>query len=344
MPRLVDHLLPTVGVGSYALPGWVYAARDWAEQGKLGTEEVREAYVDAVRLAVQDQQEAGLDVLSEGEMNRDTFIGGFYQYFTGLRPEPARYRTGTPSFYHVTINETVERVGAPNGIGLLQEFRLLKTLTDQPTKVACPGPLTLTLETHIRHGYQRGDYRALAADFAAIINAECKALVAEGCQFIQIDELATGFRPVATDLVVELFDRCLEGVDATIGWHLCFGNNQGRPFGKRTYRTVIPDLLKSRADIYFLEFANRGMDEIELCAEIARERDVAVGVIDVKNYYQETPADVAALIRRALEYVPPERLWVTADCGFFSTPRWLARRKLEALVQGAAIVRQELAG
>ncbi|HEX2171856.1 MAG TPA: methionine synthase, partial [Dehalococcoidia bacterium] len=143
--------------------------------------------------------------------------------------------------------------------------------------------------------------------------------------------------------VTNFFNRCLAGVDATLGWHICFGNNQGRPFGERSCREMIPAALGARADV-FLEFANRGLAELELCAEAARERDVAVGVIDVKLYSRESPADVAEALRAALRYIPPDRLWATADCGFFATPRWLARQKLESLVQGAAIVRQEIGG
>ena len=341
--RLTGRLIPTIGVGSYALPGWVYAAREWADTRRLGREEVREAYQDAVRLAVADQVEAGLDVVSEGEMGRDTFIGGFYSKFSGLRQEDwPSYLTGTHSYYHVPIYDVIDRIDAPNGLGLREEFRLLQTLTRQPTKIACPGPLTLTFQTRIRSGYPARDYQALADDFAALINAELKALVADGATFIQIDEISPSFRPVSMDQVVTMLNKCLQGVDATIGWHICFGNNQGRPFGKRSYREMIPAVLGSRADVYFLEFANRGMDELELCAEIARERDVAVGVIDVKLYHRETPEEVAAALRRALEFVPADRLWATADCGFFATPRWLARQKLESLVEGAARVRAAL--
>ena len=343
--RITGRLLPTVGVGSYALPGWVFAAREWAEQGKLGTAEVREAYQDAVRIAVADQLEAGLDVVSEGEMGRDTFIGGFYARFTGLQREAApAYRTGTPAYYHVPIYDVIEPIGAPAGLGLLEEFRLLKQLTDRPAKIACPGPFTLTFQTRIRGGYTPRDYRALANDFADIINAELRALVAEGATFIQIDEISPSIRPVGLDEVTDLFNRCLEGVDATIGWHICFGNNQGRPFGRRTYREMIPAALAARADVFFLEFANRGLAELELCAELAAERDVAVGVIDVKLYHCESPDEVAEALRAALRYVPAERLWATLDCGLFATPRWLARRKLESLVHGAAIVRAELEG
>lgn len=342
--EITGRLIPTIGVGSYALPGWTFAAQEWGEAGRLGTEEVREAYEDAVRLAVADQEQAGLDVITEGEMGRDTFIGGFYSRLTGLQAVKPAYRTGTPSYFHVPIYDVLERVAAPNGLGLLDEFRLLKKVTGKPKKIACPGPLTLTFQTRIRAGYPVRDYEALAEDFAAIINAELRALVAEGATFIQIDEISPSFRPVTMQQVTEFFNKCLEGVNATIGWHICFGNNQGRPYGRRSYRSMIPDVLNSRADVYFLEFANRGLAELELCADIARERDVAVGVVDVKLYHAESPEEVANNLRAALQFVPVERLWATADCGFFATPRFLARRKLEALVQGAEIVRRELNG
>ncbi|HEX2170929.1 MAG TPA: hypothetical protein VHL09_00590, partial [Dehalococcoidia bacterium] len=198
---IAGRLIPTIGVGSYALPGWAFAAKDWGDQGKLGTEEVREACQDAVRLALADQEEAGLDVVTEGEMGRDTFIGGFYGRFTGLSPLPPAFRTGTPSYFHVPIYDVTERVTAPQGLGLLEEFRLLKRLTSRPTKIACPGPLTLTFQTRIRGGYPARDYLGLATDFAAIINQELRALVAEGATFIQIDEISPSFRPVTMEQV-----------------------------------------------------------------------------------------------------------------------------------------------
>jgi 5-methyltetrahydropteroyltriglutamate--homocysteine methyltransferase len=141
-------------------------------------------------------------------------------------------------------------------------------------------------------------------------------------------------------LLADVYDAVTAGLDdVTLGLHVCFGNLRGRPHSLRTYRHVLPALRGSRAEVLFLEFANREMAELELWRELDMPQVLAAGVIDVKSSYVERPEDVAARLRRVLEVCPPERLWAVPDCGFWETPRWLAFRKLEALVRGAASVR-----
>jgi 5-methyltetrahydropteroyltriglutamate--homocysteine methyltransferase len=141
-----------------------------------------------------------------------------------------------------------------------------------------------------------------------------------------------------------LFNGAIQGLDVRLGAHLCFGNFAGRPLGKRLYRPVLEQMLALKVDQLVLEFANRELTELDLLGEIAAERDVAVGLIDVKSYYIETPEDVAERIHRVLQYVPAERLSVVPDCGFSQTARWAAREKLRAMVDGTRIVRRELEG
>jgi 5-methyltetrahydropteroyltriglutamate--homocysteine methyltransferase len=139
-----------------------------------------------------------------------------------------------------------------------------------------------------------------------------------------------------------LFNAAVEGVQARLGAHLCFGNYAGRPLGKRVYGPVLEGMMALRVDELALEVANRELTELPLLGEIAAHRDLAVGLVDVKSYYIETPEDVAERVRRVLEYVPAERLTVVPDCGFSQTARWAARAKLHALVDGTRLVRQEL--
>jgi 5-methyltetrahydropteroyltriglutamate--homocysteine methyltransferase len=340
-------LLPTQGVGSHASPAWLITARRALRTGEAGPADLEEALEDAVRIAVSDQQQAGLDVLTDGEMARQRFLWNIVERLHGLRVVPPRRKLGVMSYDSAPHFETVERVRAPaEGLGLVTEWQFLRTLTDAPAKICCPGPLTLALPIVVAGGYPPGDDLALLHDLADIVNAELRRLVAAGATFIQIDEpsAAGGSREVPVAETVKLFNRTVAGVNAKIALHLCFGNNQGRPGMKRSYRPLFPAMLDAHADQFALEFANREMAELGLWREIGSERELAAGVIDVKSMYLESAADVAERIRLVLRHCAPQRLWLTCDCGFSASSRPIARAKLKALVDGAAIVRRELAG
>lgn len=337
-------LLPTQGVGSCATPGWLTLAKRAMRAGDAGPADLEEALQDAVRIAVADQEEIGLDILTDGEIGRQRFLWNVVERLHGLKVIAPARKLGMVSYDSAPHFETLERVSAPTGLGLLEEFRFVRTLTDRPLKICCPGPLTLALPITVRDGYPRGDVMPLLYDLADLVNRELRQLVAEGARFIQIDEPSAtgGTRDVPVAEAVKLFNRTVEGVNAKIALHICFGNNQGRPGMKRSYRPLFPAMLDAKADQFSLEFANREMAEIGLWRELATERELAVGVIDVKSMYLETPQDVAERLRLALDHVTPDKLWPTCDCGFSATPRPLARAKFKALVEGARIVRAEL--
>lgn len=349
MPRLDGRylgLLPTQGVGSYASPPWLIAMKRAQRAGDAGAADMEETLRDAVRVAVLEQESAGLDILTDGEMGRQRFLWNVVERFAGLRTIAPVRKLGVVSYDSAPHYETLERVSAPTGFGLVDEYRFVRTLTAKPVKVCCPGPLTLALPIAVKDGYPRGDDLALLYDLAELVNHELKALVAAGATFIQIDEPSAtgGTRNVAVAEAVKIFNVAVDGVKAKIALHICFGNNQGRPGMKRAYRPLFPAMLDAKADQFALEFANREMSEIGLWRELGTERELAAGVIDVKSMYIESAVDVAERIRLVLEHVAPEILWLTCDCGFSATPRNLARAKLQALVDGAAIVRRELAG
>ena len=175
-------------------------------------------------------------------------------------------------------------------------------------------------------------------------NAELKALVEAGADLIQIDEPSAAIVTGELKEYIKLFNAAVEGVKAKIAYHVCFGNLASRPRGKREYAWMLPELLNARCDQLVLEFANREMKEVELLKEIAADREVGVGVVDVKSFYVEPPEEVAQRICLVLKYVPAEKLTLVPDCGFFQLPRWLTALKLNTLAQGARIVRGELAG
>jgi 5-methyltetrahydropteroyltriglutamate--homocysteine methyltransferase len=333
--------LPTSVVGSHGLPGWLWLAREAMEAGRLGETDLREVMEDATQAALLDQERAGVDVLSTGEMMRVRFIVGFYDRLTGLRALPPPRKLGQPLWDTNTPFEVVEKLAAPRGLGIVEEFTLARALTGRPIKATVPGPSTLLVPLKLGGGYRDKD--TLLADLVDIVNAECRALVAAGADFIQIDEPHHGMYAGSVPRVAGGLNRAVDGVAAKIAVHICFGNLYGRPFSAvREYRNVLPVLHEVRAAQIVLEFANRGMDDLGGLEEFPRDKELGAGVIDVKAFRAETAAEVAARVRALLRYVPPERLWLNPDCGFWETPRWVCRRKLQALVEGVRRVRGEL--
>lgn len=339
-------LLPTMGVGSYASPSWLTAARRVLRAGDAGPADMEEAIQDAIKIAVWDQEEAGLDILTDGEIRRQRFLWNIVEKLSGLKLIPAQRKLGVMSYDSAPRFETVERVTAPGGLGLVQEYTYVRALTDKPLKVCCPGPLTIALPITPQGGYANGDYLPLLYDLAETVNRELRQLAAAGATFIQVDEpSAAGRTPhLPVEETVELFNQTVAGVPAKIALHICFGNNQGRPAMKRTYKPLFPGILDVKAEQFALEYANREMAELELWSQYGGDRELAAGVIDVKSMYLETAEDVAERIRLVLKHVRPEKLYLTCDCGFSASSRGLARAKLGALVAGAKIVRKELSG
>lgn len=334
-------LLPTSVVGSHAKMGWWYLVRQEAEAGRLGGTDVAEALDTAADIAILDQERAGVDVITDGEMRR---LGSFYRTYLrriqGIRMLPAE-KTLVGAGYHTReIYEVTEKISAPEGLGIVHEFKYLKEHTAKPTKVTCTGPTTFAAGTSIKGGYR--DQKELAWDFVGIVNRELKALAAAGADFIQVDEPA--FSEIHQDgkELAEIFNATVQGVNAKLAMHICFGNHHGRPLVKRTFRKLFPAVLDSKADQYVLEFANREMAEIDLWKEVGSQKELGAGLVDQKSFYVETPEDIAERIRIALKYVPEEKLWINPDCGFNPTPRWIALPKLKAMVAGAKIVRREL--
>ena len=334
-------LLPTSVVGSHGLPGWVWLAREAMEAGRLGALDVRELMEDATQAALLDQERAGVDVLTTGEMMRVRFIIGFYDRITGIRTLPAARKLGQPLWDTNTPFEVTESISAPAGLGIVEEFKLARSLTTKRLKATVPGPYTLLVPLKLGGGYK--DKETLLADLVGIVNAECRALVEAGADFIQIDEPHSGMYAGSAPRFEQGVNQAVEGVEAKIAVHVCFGNLYGRPFSAvRDFRNLYPALRDLRASQIVLEYANRGMDDLRLWREFPTDKELGAGVIDVKAFKAESPADVAARIRAVLEHVPAEKLWLNPDCGFWETPRWVVKQKLAALVEGARIVRKEL--
>ena len=207
-------------------------------------------------------------------------------------------------------------------------------------KVSVPGPYTLS-------GRLAGEDRySLTEALIPIVRRELEALVEAGCAEICVDEPSMSCYAYREDpaRLVDIFNRTVAGLRGRcrLSTHLCFGNYKGRAVAPRRYAPMFPAFLDVQVDEVHLEMASREFAEIELIGRIAEKMDVAVGIIDVKSYYIETPEDVAARVRRCLEFAPPERLAFAPDCGLSQTARWAARQKLANLVEGVKLVRKEL--
>jgi 5-methyltetrahydropteroyltriglutamate--homocysteine methyltransferase len=335
-------ILPVSVVGSHGLPGWVWLAREAMEAGRLGALDVRELLEDATQAALLDQERAGIDVLTTGEMGRVRFIIGFYDRITGIRALAPPRELGPPLWDTNTPFELTDTIAAPGGLGIAEEFTLARGLTGRPLKATVPGPYTLMVPLKLGGPYR--DKATLLADLVAIVNAECKALVAAGADFIQIDEPHHGMYAGTVHDVTRGINEAVAGVGAKIAVHVCFGNLYGRPFSAvRDYRNLFPVLDDLKASQVVLEFANRGLDAPERFKDWPRRLELGAGVIDVKAFKAETAEDVAERIRAVLACgIAPDKLWLNPDCGFWETPRWVVKQKLAALVKGAALVRAEL--
>lgn len=343
-------VLPTTVCGSHALPSWLHLVREAEGAGRLGPTDLREALDDAVRIAIRDQVEAGIDVISDGEMRRTTFIRGFYPRLTGLVPLAVPRRLGPPSYDSHHPFEVVDRVQAPDGLGIVDDFRFARAHVDRPLRVAVPGPMTLLMP--LRRGGPYASEDALVADLVAVVNRELRALVEAGCDLVQVDEpnfaMGAGKHRVVRAgpaPLLEALRATLEGVRTRVALHVCFGNAHGNAFAApRRYAPLFPAILDAPVDQLVLEYASREMAEIELWSLHGTTKQVAVGVVDVKAFRVETAEEVADRVRLALEHVPAERLWLAPDCGLWETPRWVAVSKLRSLVEAARLVRRERSG
>lgn len=341
----MSQALRTTVIGSYPLPAWLEYASAHLEA--FGADDLAEMLDDAVAIAVKDQIDAGLTVVTDGEQTRLDFNLSFYGFLTGIAPEPAaRRRFGPPGHDQRGKHEVIGEIGAPRGLGVVEEFRRLKRIApDSVTlKASVPGPYTLS--GRLVPNRQYPDRFALTQALLPIVRRELDALVAEGCQDICVDEPSMSCYAHREDArrFVAIFNDTVASVRGRtrLSTHLCFGNYKGRAVAPRQYACLFPAFLDAHVDELHLEMASREFAEIELIGTIASRMDVAVGIIDVKNYYVETPDDVASRVRRCLQFAPPERLAFAPDCGLSQTARWAARRKLASLVEGVRRVREEM--
>ncbi|HUI50952.1 MAG TPA: hypothetical protein VLX60_04155 [Terriglobales bacterium] len=327
-------ILPTSVVGSYSMPGWLERLKTEYHARRISKQDLDEIHDTAVKAAIKDQEVAGIDIITDGELRRDNMIDYFVERLPGVQFD----RSSKKFYYDFYDCEVLGKL--PSGpLGLTGDFRFLKANTERETKICITGPHSLSKRIRNKH-YPSEE--AFAMDLARVINQELKDLVKAGATRIQIDEPYFSGFPEDLGWGVAALNELVAGVNAFVGVHICYGNRYGKPAWEGSYRYLFPKILDAKVQQVTMEFARRGGEDLDLFREFSAPFEVGVGVIDVKTQAVETPELVAERIRKALEFIPKERVVVLPDCGCLHLPRNVAFAKLSAMVEGAKLVRKEL--
>jgi 5-methyltetrahydropteroyltriglutamate--homocysteine methyltransferase len=339
-------ILQTTIAGSLPKPSWLATPEMLWAPWRLTGDALREGKRDAVLAALKEQEAAGIDIVSDGEQSRQHFVHGFLEQIEGIdfaRKRRIGIRADRYEAECPTVTGPIRRPG-PVHAG---EVSFARAHTDRQLKFTLPGPMTI-VDTLADDHY--GDRVKLAFAFAVVLNQEARELAGLGVDVIQFDEPAFNvYMDEARDWGIEALHQAIEGVGCKTAVHICYGYGiEANIEWKRTlghewrqYEITFPHLAKSHIDQIALECANSRVP-MSLIG-LLEGKDVLAGCIDVATDKVETPEDVAGVIRAALEYVEPERLYPTTNCGMAPLARPVAYAKLRALSAGAALVRRELA-
>ena len=334
--------LPTSLVGSYAQPSWLIDRERLRERfpprvrarelWRVDPRWLQEAQDDATAIAVHDQERAGLDIVTDGEMRRESYSNRFANALDGLdldNPGTVINRSGKPNPVPRVVGPIVRREPVE-----VRDLEFLRSLTDRTVKVTLPGPFTMSRQA--QNDFY-GSETELALAYAAVVNEEVRDLFAAGADIVQLDEPYLQAAPdAAREHGLLALDRALDGVAGPTVVHLCFGYAaivHDRPSGY----SFLPELESCPCDGISIETAQSGLD-LAVLDELP-SKEIVLGVIDLADESVETPETVAARIRRALPHKPLERLVAAPDCGMKYLPRDVAFGKLQALAAGAALVR-----
>jgi len=332
-------------VGSYAQPDWLIN-RDMlskrmpprvraSELWRVPLEWLEQAQDDATRLAIRDQERAGSDILTDGEMRRESYSNRFATALEGLdldNPGKVISRSG----HEVLVPRITGKIRRKHAVQV-RDIQFLRANTDRLIKITVPGPFTMTQQA-VDEFYK--DEKAVALDYAAAVNEEIKDLFAAGADYVQIDEPWMQSSPdKARAYGVDALNRALDGVRGTTIVHICFGYAAlvaGRPEGY----SFLPELEQTSVNQVSIETAQSKLD----CSVLTKlpGKTILLGVLDLSTHDVETPETVAERIRRALPFVSPDRLIIAPDCGLKYLPREVAFGKMKAMADGAKIVRAEL--
>lgn len=340
-------LLPTSLVGSYAQPDWLIDRAKLAgrfpprvrarELWRVAPEYLDQAQDDATLLAIRDQERAGLDIITDGELRRESYSNRFATALEGVdidNPGTALDRSGHPN----PVPRITGKIRRKHAVEV-RDVEFLRANTDRTIKITVPGPFTMAQQA--QNDFYK-DEQELVLDYAAAVNAEIKDLFAAGADIVQIDEPYMQARPAkAREIGVNGLNAALDGVKGTTAVHICFGYAaiiHERPEGY----SFLPELANTAINQVSIETAQSKLDCKVL--ETLPGKTIILGVLDLSDMTIEAPETVAARIRRALPHVPADRIVLAPDCGLKYLPRDIAYAKMQAMVDGAKIVRKELAG
>jgi 5-methyltetrahydropteroyltriglutamate--homocysteine methyltransferase len=339
-------LLPTTLVGSYSQPDWLidrkrlgdrFPPRVRAQElWRVAPEWLEQAQDDATLLAIRDQESAGIDIITDGEVRRESYSNRFATALDGVdldNPGTALDRSGHPN----PVPRVTGKIRRKHAVQV-RDVQFLRVNTTRQIKITVPGPFTMAQQA--QNDFYQSEAE-MAFDYAQAVNEEIRDLFAAGADVVQIDEPYMQARPEkAREYGVEVLNRALEGVTGRTAVHICFGYAaviHARPNGY----SFLPELCGCSAHQISIETAQSNLD----CAVLdsLSNKEIMLGVLDLSTNEIEHPEVVAARIRRALPHVAPERLIIAPDCGLKYLPRDVAYGKMKAMVEGAAIVRAELA-
>jgi 5-methyltetrahydropteroyltriglutamate--homocysteine methyltransferase len=374
MSDIAGKLFPSSFVGSYPRPTWFnynLSGRDILQAFR--DEDFAQAYRDGTRAMIGDQEEAGMDVLTDGHLWYDRhqgFIASFLLYnlerLHGIEIEPQESTRGlfaaeaavsgtdfSETMDASSMDETMEAITGATftvtgkvGRGPMRHalnWSIAQRCTSKPVKAFfAMGPVELSATLVDMH-YK--DRRALLTDLADIYHEEMKDAVAAGAKIVELDDLIFLAPQDEWEFDTEIINRVFDGIDAYKIWHCCHGGTPA-PIGISPYKAMFPSVKDMQVDSFDWSFAQTGFpdDELALFATEGFDKDLGLGVISNKNYLIETPEEVANGIRQAAKHVDPARIHLTSDCGLFAYSRSAARAKLRSMAKGAAMVRAELAG
>jgi 5-methyltetrahydropteroyltriglutamate--homocysteine methyltransferase len=338
-------LLPTSLVGSYPQPDWLIDREKLAgrfpprvrvrELWRVAPEWLEQAMDDATLLAIRDQEKAGLDIITDGEMRRESYSNRFATALEGVdidNPGEALDRSGHPN----PVPRITGKIRRKHAVEV-RDVEFLRKNTDRMIKITVPGPFTMAQQA--QNDFYESEAE-MAQDYAVAVNAEMKDLFAAGADIVQIDEPYMQARPEkAREYGVAAIQTALDGIEGRTALHICFGYAaiiHERPEGY----SFLPELGQTDVKEISIETAQSSLD----CSILERleGKTIILGVLDLSDPEIETPDLVAQRIRRALPYVAAERLIIAPDCGLKYLPREVAYGKMEAMAKGAAIVREEL--
>jgi len=343
---MVHALLPTTLVGSYPQPDWLIDRAVLSKQTpprtraqelwRIDPQWLEQAQDDATLVAIRDQERAGIDVVTDGEIRRVSYSSRFATALDGIdleNPGTTQSRGGVT----ITVPRVVGKIRRRHAVEV-RDVKFLRANTGQAIKITVPGPFTMSQQ--VQNDYYK-DLEELALDYADAVNAEIKDLFAGGADVVQIDEPYLQARAdAARQYGLKALNRALDGAPGTTAVHICFGYALTIK-NKASVYDYLAELEGSLADQISVETAQSKLD----CSTLgALSKTIILGVIDMSDPQVEAPETVAARIRRAMPYVPAERMVIAPDCGMKYLSREVAYGKLRAMVEGAAIVRRELTG